>query len=70
LNRWPGLRVRLFRNLLPVVPTIFMSTVETRFNDSCAQGSFDVSLLLECLYSLEMEFLSSAPYRATLGSVT
>ena len=36
----------------------------------CAQGSFNASLSLVCRCSLEREFRSSAPYRATSGCAT
>jgi hypothetical protein len=61
---------RSFRNSLPVAHTTFTSTVGSRFNGSCARGSFNVSSSLACLCSLETESLSSALYRATCGSVT
>jgi hypothetical protein len=53
LNRWRGLRLRSFRDLLRVVPITSTSTVETRFNGSCARGSSNVSLSRACRYSSE-----------------
>jgi len=70
VEQMPALRLRSFRNSLLVVPATSTSTVELRFNGSCARSSSNVSLSLACLYSLETEFLFSAPYRATFGSVT
>jgi dihydrofolate reductase len=37
-NRWPGLRLRSFRNSLPVVPTTSTSTVGSRFKGSYGRG--------------------------------
>lgn len=65
-----GLQLRSYLISLRVVPTTSTSTEGLRFKDSCAQGSSNVLLSPEFLCSLETEFPSSAPYRATCGSVT
>jgi hypothetical protein len=69
-NKWPALRLILFRNSLLVVPITSTSTEGSRFKDSCAQASSNVSLSLVFLCSSETGFLSSAPYSAICGSFT
>jgi hypothetical protein len=70
LNRWLELRPRSFRDSLRVAPTTCTSTAASRFKGSCVRGSFNISLSLASLCSLEREFLCSAVSRATCGSIT